>query len=83
MFIEKKTKCWKCGKEISVYTWPGHVLWDSRCPAKGRPSTLKFRSTSDVQDKYWGNYCSECGRIQGDWFLYCEPGGAFSGDRQG
>lgn len=74
MFIERKIRCWKCGKMTDVYSWHDHVLWDKNCPEEGRPGTLKFVKSSVVHGGYWANHCSECGIIQGDWFLYCEGG---------
>lgn len=73
-FTLKFTKCWKCGKEIPVYTWEGKVLWDERCPEEGRPPTLRKEHHS-----YWANYCMSCGVIQGDWYLYMEPEAPFFG----
>ena len=76
-YVEKKSRCWKCGKEIAVYTWPGHHLWAQSSPDQGRPSTVQFMKSKVAQDGYWANRCSHCGVIQGDWFLYCEAEGAF------
>lgn len=77
LFIERETKCWKCGARIKVYTWKGHELWPQSCPEEGRPKTVIRRSSEIVEAGYWANTCSACGIIQGDWHLYCEPDGVF------
>ena len=77
MFEAKKIKCWRCKKEITVYTWGRRSPWPEDCPVEGRPSTVRFGKTSVVPDGYWGNYCSVCGVVQGDFFLYCKPEGPF------
>jgi hypothetical protein len=38
----------------------------------------KLGYSKTVGDKYWSNHCSQCKAIQGDWFLFDEPGSAFS-----
>lgn len=30
-----------------------------------------------IQGRYWANHCPSCGVLQGDFGLFCEPGGAF------
>ena len=77
LFIGRLTKCWKCGGMIEVYTWDGHELWARSCPEEGRPETVMRRCSEIVGEGYWANTCSRCGVIQGDWYLYCEPDGAF------
>ena len=32
-----------------------------------------------VNGKYWANSCPYCHVLQGHWFLFAEPGGAFYG----
>lgn len=77
MFIERETECWRCGKRIKVYTWPGHEMWADTCPEEGRPATVRRMYSATIGREYWANSCSGCGRIQGDWFLYAEPDGPF------
>lgn len=77
MFTERETECWNCGERIKVYTWPEHELWPDNCPEQDRPATLRLIHSSMAGGVYWANVCSACDRIQGDWFLYCEPDGAF------
>jgi ribosomal protein S14 len=74
-YIKLKKRCWKCGKEISVYSWEGKELWSQTSPEEGRPETLKFSRSKDVPEGYWANRCSFCGIIQGDWFLFMETEG--------
>ena len=77
MFIERHARCWKCGARIPVYTWPGHEMWAETCPEEGRPATVRRMHSATAGGEYWANSCAKCGAIQGDWFLYAEPGGAF------
>ena len=79
MFIERQADCWKCGRGINVYTWPGHEMWANTCPGEGRPATVRLMHSGTAEGEYWANSCSYCGAIQGDWFLYMEPDGAFFG----
>lgn len=79
VFIEAETECWKCGAVIKVYTWEGHELWAEECPEEGRPGSVKWRTSEIVERGYWANTCSECGIIQGDWFLYI-VNGVFGGE---
>jgi len=72
VFVERETECWKCGAVIKVYTWEGHELWAKECPEEGRPASVQWRFSQDLGEEYWVNTCSECGIIQGDWFLYLE-----------
>lgn len=72
-YIEASTVCWWCSKSTRVYTWPGHELWDDTCPENGRPATIKLAGGRGGGPIYWANHCEHCGRLQGDWFVYCEP----------
>jgi len=74
-----KTKCWKCGRETTVYTWPDHSDWCEDSPEEGRPSTVRWMWSNTVGHHYWANACQHCGVIQGDFYLYCEPDGPFFG----
>ncbi|WP_205508848.1 DUF5710 domain-containing protein [Longitalea arenae] len=38
----------------------------------------KLGYSKTVGGKYWSNHCSQCKAIQGDWFLFDEPGSAFT-----
>jgi hypothetical protein len=80
-YIESEMQCWWCGKTTRVFTWPGHELWSDSCPEQGRPPTIKLTLR---EPRYWANHCEHCGRLQGDWFVYCEPqdsGGFVFGDQ--
>lgn len=78
VFVEGKTFCWKCGAETRVYTWPGHDLWPNDCPIDGRPSTVYWSKSRDMPDGYFANHCEHCGIIQGDWYVFMEPGPRWS-----
>ena len=74
-----KTKCWKCGLETVVYTWPDHSLFSEISPEKGRPETVRWMWSHTAGSRYWANACQHCGVIQGDFYLYCEEDGPFCG----
>jgi hypothetical protein len=74
---EAKTKCWKCGKEISVYNWYPHNDAFKDNPPPIKIPTIKKKATSIVGTPYYLNECPYCKASQGDWFLYYEPEGAF------
>lgn len=76
------TTCWKCRHATLVYTWKGHVEWCQHAPPEPRPRTLSFEYSKVVRHKYWANTCGNCGRLQGDYFLYNEPDGPFFGMSQ-
>lgn len=38
---------------------------------------LRMTYSKTVGGSYLGNTCQQCGALQGDFFLHCEPGGAF------
>jgi hypothetical protein len=44
----------------------------------GAPRTLVLLS-SGISAGTWANTCPYCGAVQGNWFLYHEPDGAFFG----
>jgi len=70
--------CWKCRKEILVFSWPGHDdEVEPAFPPLQRPSTVQFRYSSAAGKKYWANICPYCHSLQGDFFLYMEPDGPF------
>jgi hypothetical protein len=35
---------------------------------------IKLGYSKTVGDYYWSNHCSSCKKLQGDWFLFNEPG---------
>ncbi|SHF89037.1 Competence protein CoiA-like family protein [Caldanaerobius fijiensis DSM 17918] len=71
-------RCWKCGKEILVFAWPGSGGFTHEEPnVKPVPRTIQYRYSNTIKHKYWANTCPYCNSIQGDFFLYCEPEGPF------
>lgn len=73
-------RCWGCHRSILVFTWPGWGLHPTRAPrAAGRPHTVRQEYSATIRRRYWANTCPRCGRLQGDFPLYCEPDGAFFG----
>lgn len=67
-------QCWKCKKEMVIYTWPGKESQTGVMPThQPRPSTIQHRFSNTVGEKYWANCCPHCHVIQGDFHLYSEP----------
>lgn len=75
------SECWKCKKEIILYTYPGcNQSLGSTPPDPTHepiPSTLK-------QLFIWGhwqyaNVCPHCESLQGNFYIYHEPEGVFFG----
>ena len=74
-YVVSYGNCWKCRREIPFFRWEG--LWSKEPPPQPRPSTVQFRYLNTTKSKYWANTCPNCKSIQGDWFVFSEPGGAF------
>lgn len=72
--------CYKCRREILVFTWPGHELHALDPPQKFPiPKTLQYRSSRTTGLIYWVNTCPYCTASQGDFFLHARPNGPFFG----
>lgn len=67
--------CWKCGKDILVFAWPGAT--SDKEPEIPRPRTLERRYTKMSESTYWANTCPYCNSVQGAFFLHHEPDGPF------
>jgi len=63
-------ECWKCKKEILVFSWP-KTKWEEHKPPKVEPipRTIQYRYSKTARSHYWVNTCPYCKCIQGDWFL--------------
>lgn len=72
-------ECWKCNKDIIVFTWPSkNETWTGSKPVGiPIPSTIKKTLSKTVGDEYWANTCPYCSSLQGDFYLYGEPDGPF------
>lgn len=71
-------RCYKCQREILVFTWPGHALHAERPPQKGPiPKTITHRFSRTTGTAYWVNTCPHCTASQGDFFLHAQPDGPF------
>lgn len=77
-YIRGETRCYKCNRRTTVYSWGGGV-WTDKRPPEPRPWTVKLRYSKTVNARYWANTCEHCGALQGDFFLYNEPDGPFFG----
>lgn len=74
------SNCWKCKKQILVFTWPNHSSFSITEPTKKpKPRTIQWRYSNTVRSKYWANCCPFCNRIQGDFFLYNTSDSPFFG----
>lgn len=72
-------KCYRCKRDILVFTWPGHIMWAVKRPPEPIPPTVKFTYTRTTGTRYWVNTCPHCQAVQGDWNLYAEPDAPFFG----
>jgi hypothetical protein len=71
--------CYKCKEEILVFAWPKDFFSNESPKNDYVPITIKKTTSKTIIMDYWGNTCPYCGALQGDFFLYCEPDGAFFG----
>lgn len=70
------SRCWNCKKEMIVFAWPTDGLWDNNKPKNmPLPQGVKFIEKMG----YWGNVCSACDKLQGDFHLKMEPDSALFG----
>lgn len=76
-FVVGLHQCWSCGQDILVFSWVGHDDEDDNKPPSGHPNTIQETFSQTVGDSYWGNTCPYCHKLQGDFYLYMEPGGPF------
>lgn len=64
--------CFRCNRDILVYTWPGKVKWDPRKPysyGNPKPRTIQEVVNPATYKSYWGNVCPHCETTQGDQYL--------------
>lgn len=45
--------------------------------AKAKSRGYKFSFSKMADQRYWGNHCTSCSVLQGDFNLFCEPSAAF------
>lgn len=87
-------RCWKCKMESPVMALAafseeadsvGLVYFTRRMP-KTLSRELQRRNgsyrlgESKTAGRYYMNYCESCRAVLGDFFLFCQPGGAFYPD---
>lgn len=65
-------ECYRCEREILVFTWPGHTMWTVEKPPFPIPSSVKFSYTKTTKSWYWANTCLYCKAVQGDFFTFLE-----------
>lgn len=61
-------RCWRCGSEMLVHSWPGGGSHGVRRPPHPIPDTVQHRVT-DGGGNYWANCCPTCSAVQGDYYL--------------
>ena len=75
------SKCWKCEKDIILYTYPGcnqGIGGVAPDPThEPIPSTLKKLFLWD--NWQYTNVCPHCETLQGNFYIYHEPEGVFFG----
>ena len=75
------SKCWKCKKDIILYTYPGcNQGIGSVAPDPTHepiPSTLKKLFLWN--NWQYANVCPHCETLQGNFYIYDEPEGVFFG----
>lgn len=62
-------RCWRCGREMAVYVWPGGGGHSARKPPSPRPTTVRLCATEGYGAEYWANCCPACNAVQGDGYL--------------
>jgi hypothetical protein len=73
-------KCWKCEREMIVFSWPGDEMPDKPASTtEPLPSTVQYRYSETAGCRYWANTCPYCRSIQGDFYLHAELDGPFYG----
>ena len=60
--------CWRCGKEMVAFLWPGGGDHSTRRPPAPIPSSVQHCATDGGGD-YWANCCPSCAAVQGDYYL--------------
>lgn len=63
-------ECYRCGREILVFTWPGRIMWAVEKPPFPIPPSVKFSYTKTTKGWYWANTCLYCKAVQGDFFTF-------------
>lgn len=71
------SRCYRCKREIIVYTWDNHEFCARQRPPLPVPPTVHFRYSKMMKVKYWTNCCRFCGASQEDKFLYYKRGEPF------
>ena len=75
------SKCWKCKKDIILYTYPGcnqGIGGVAPDPThEPIPSTLKKLFLWN--NWQYANVCPHCETLQGNFYIYHEPEGVFFG----
>lgn len=65
-------ECYRCEREILVFTWPDHSMWAVEKPPFPIPPSVKFSYTKTTKSWYWANTCLYCNAVQGDFFIFLE-----------
>ncbi len=66
--------CWKCHKDMLVFSWPDIMMWNPE-----KPSKIPIPRTVRKGDyPYWGNFCPHCDSLQGDNYVHMRLESPFS-----
>lgn len=68
-YVAAPYRCYRCKREILVFSWPGGVVWSVEEPPLPIPPSVKFSYTKTARSWYWANTCLYCRAVQGDFFI--------------
>lgn len=65
-YTPKLHHCWRCEKEMVLFTWENNKLYSTREPkASPRPWTIVHREHIANKKDFWTNICPYCKSVQG------------------
>lgn len=67
-YVAAPYKCYRCEREILIFSWPGRTMWSVEKPPLPIPPSVKFSYTKTAGSWYWANTCLYCKAVQGDFF---------------
>lgn len=64
--------CWKCQREMVVFNWRRHQMYQQLPPPKPVPPSVQYRWSQTMDMRYWVNVCLDCDAIQGDYIVFVQ-----------
>jgi hypothetical protein len=64
--------CWKCQREMVVFNWRRHQMYQQLPPPKPVPPSVQYRWSNTMDMRYWVNVCLDCDAIQGDYIVFVQ-----------